>query len=225
MPVRASNIRATWQFKLFRLGARLLFSCLFRCRVIGLENVPRTTYIACVNHLGWAEGFLVIMYFPVEPRIYGLGERDVAERSRFRRWFFRQVDIFIPLERDKPREAIRAMEAVLKRGGALGMAPEGELGKQEGTIGELQDGAAFLSVRTGVPLVPVGATGTLELWLWKKLTLRVGKPIDPKEFEGDARARVKDMTARLERELRALLPGDEQKPRVKLLRKFLTNLF
>lgn len=216
---------ATWQFRLVRVVARAIFSSLFRIQVIGLENIPRTPYIACVNHLGWAEGFLVIMYFPIEPRIYGLGERDVAERSRFRRWFFRQVDLFIPLERDKPREAIRAMETVLKRGDALGMAPEGQLGNKEGTIGELQDGAAFLSVRSGAPIVPVGATGTLELWLWKKLTLRVGKPIDPKEFRGDSRARVKDMTTRLDHELRALLPGDQQKPRIKLLRKSLTNLF
>lgn len=219
-------MRATRKFKLFRLAARFLFGCLFRAQVFGLTHVPRGPYIACVNHLGWAEGFMVILYFPVEPRIYGLGERDVAERSRFRRWFFRQIDIFIPLERDKAREALRAMEAVLKRGDALGMAPEGQLGKQEGTIGELQEGAAFLSVRTGAPLVPVGATGTLELWLWKRLTLRVGKPLDPGEFQGDSHARVRAMTARLDRELRALLPGAAPAPpRMKLLREQLTKLF
>lgn len=218
-------MRATWQFRLVRLIARLIFSCLFRCQVVGVENVPRSPYIACMNHLGWSEGFSVVLFFPIEPRIYGLGERDVAERSRFRRWFFRQADIFISLDRDKPLEAVRAMESVLERGGALGIAPEGKLGKQEGTIGELQDGAAFLSVRTGVPLVPVGATGTLDLWLWKRLTLRVGKPVDPKQFRGDFRERVSEMTMRLDQELRGLLPGDSQNPRVKLLRKTLTNLF
>jgi len=218
-------MHATWQFKLARLIARAIFVCLFRVRVIGLENVPKTSYIACVNHLGWAEGFMVILFFPTEPRFYGLGERQVMERSRFRRWFFKQVDVLIPLERDKPREAIRVMEAVLKRGGALGMAPEGTLGAQEGTISELQEGAAFLSVRTGVPLLPVGATGTLELWLRKKLTLRVGRPIDPNEFVGASHTRVQAMTARLTEELRALLPGDDPMPRVKLLRTWLTNLF
>ncbi|HZQ08069.1 MAG TPA: 1-acyl-sn-glycerol-3-phosphate acyltransferase [Anaerolineae bacterium] len=218
-------MHATWQFKLARLIARAIFICLFRVRVLGLENVPKTLYIACVNHLGWAEGFMVILFFPVEPRLYGLGERDVAERSRLRRWFFKQVDIFIPLERAKPREAIRAMEAVLKRGGALGLAPEGKLGNEEGTIGKLQAGAAFLSVRTGVPIVPVGATGTLELWLWKKLTLRVGRPIEPSDFSGDSHMRVREMTMRLEKEMHALLPGDQQKPRVRLLRNWLTKLF
>jgi 1-acyl-sn-glycerol-3-phosphate acyltransferase len=117
------------------------------------------------------------------------------------------------------------MEQVLAKGGALGLAPEGRLGTQEGTIGELQEGAAFLSRRTGAPLVPVGATGTLELWLWKKLTLRVGRPIYPDEFEGDSRERGRVMTDRLARELRALLPGDEQVPRFKLLSRFLTRLF
>ncbi|MBI4672528.1 MAG: 1-acyl-sn-glycerol-3-phosphate acyltransferase [Chloroflexi bacterium] len=218
-------MHATWQFHLFRRITRALLWCLLRVRVEGLENVPRTPYIACVNHLGWAEGFIVMLWFPPEPLIHGLGERDVMERSAFRRWFFKQVPIFLPLERDKPRQAVRAMQDVLQRGGALGLAPEGKLGTQEGALGELQAGAAYLSIRTGAPLVPVGATGTLELWLWKKVTLRVGKAILPGEFAGDFRTRTRAMTRRLDRELRALLPGDAPPPRVKLLRNFLTKLF
>jgi 1-acyl-sn-glycerol-3-phosphate acyltransferase len=210
-----------WQFKIFRACARALFQLVFRVRVIGLEHVPHTPYIVCVNHLGWAEGFLVMLWFPPAPLLHGLGERDVMERSRFRRWFFRQIPIFLPLDRDKPRQAVRLMEDVLKRGGALGIAPEGQLGKQEGALGELQNGAAYLSLRTGAPLVPVGATGTRELWLRKTLTLRVGEPIAPQNFTGDTRA----LTAQLEKDMRALLPGDAQAPRWKPLRNFLTKLF
>jgi 1-acyl-sn-glycerol-3-phosphate acyltransferase len=215
------SARANWQFKLVRAFARAIFLCVFRVRVIGLEHVPPTPYIACVNHLGWAEGFMVMLWFPPAPLLHGLGERDVMERSRFRRWFFRQVPIFLPLDRDKPRQAVRLMQEVLQRGGALGIAPEGKLGTQEGALGALQHGAAYLSIRTGAPLVPVGATGTLELWLGKTLMLRVGKPIAPQNFMGDTRA----LTAQLEREMRALLPGPEPIPRFKLFSKLLTRLF
>jgi 1-acyl-sn-glycerol-3-phosphate acyltransferase len=218
-------LRANWKFRTLRIFVRIIFVLLFRVRVVGLENVPKIPYIVCFNHLGWAEGFMILLWFPTSPPLHGLGERDVMTRSRFRRWFFKQIDIFIPLERDKPRQAIRAMQDVLNRGGALGIAPEGKLGKQEGALGELQDGAAFLSLRTGAPLVPVGATGTLELWFRKTLTLRVGKPILPNEFEGDQHARTHAMTMRLDCELRALLPGDTEAPRWKPLRTFLTKLF
>jgi 1-acyl-sn-glycerol-3-phosphate acyltransferase len=81
------------------------------------------------------------------------------------------------------------------------------------------------SQTTGAPIVPVGATGALELWLRCRLTLRVGRPIYPGEFQGDTRERTHAMTARLDRETRALLPGDVDRPRVKLLRQWLTKLF
>lgn len=210
---------------MFRAFARAIFLCVFRVRVMGLEHVPKTPYIACVNHLGWAEGIMVMLFFPTHPLVHGLGERDVMERSAWRRWFFEQIPIFLPLDRNKPRQALRLMQDVLQRGGALGIAPEGKLGNQEGTLGELQTGAAHLSIMTDTPLLPVGATGTLELWLWKKLTLRVGEPVSAKDVAGDARARAHALTAQLDTAMRALLPGEPQTPRHKPLRNFLTRLF
>lgn len=216
---------ATWKFKIFRAVCRAIFLCVFRVRVIGLEHVPQTPYIACVNHLGWAEGIMVMLFFPTAPLLHALGERDVMERAAWRRWLWRQIPIFLPLDRDKPREALRMMQDVLEHGGALGLAPEGKLGTQEGTIGALQDGAAYLSSRTGAPLLPIGATGTLELWLWKKLTLRVGEPLMPESVTGDSRTRTRALTAQLDAALRALLPGDAPQARHKPLRDFLTKLF
>ena len=198
--------------------------CVFRVRVVGLERVPRAPYIVCFNHLGWAEAFLILLWFPTAPLLHGLGERDVMERSAFRRWLAKQIPIFLPLDCDKPREALRMMQDVLVRGGALAIAPEGKLGAQEGTIAELQTGAAHLSIRTGAPLLPAGATGTLELWLGKELTLRVGEPILPETAAGDTHTRVRTLTAELDVALRALLPGDTQAPRWKPLRAFLTKL-
>lgn len=190
-----------------------------------MENVPKTPVIVCMNHLGWAEGFLVMLFLPPEPRIYGLGERDVVTRTGARVIVANWLEVFIPLDRNKPREAIRLMQDVLERGGSLMIAPEGHLGDREGTIAPLQDGAAYLSVRTGVPLLPVGATGTLELWWRKTLTLRIGNPISPGVFEGDTRTRTHAMTECLEHEMRALLPGDDQHPKYKPLRDWLTKLF
>ena len=117
------------------------------------------------------------------------------------------------------------MQGVLERGGSLIIFPEGELGTQEGALQPLQHGAAQLSVHSGVPLLPVGLTGTWELWLRRPITVRVGRPIDPAAFPaGDTRSRIHAMTAALETSLRTLLPGDCTQPRLKPLRDRLTNL-
>lgn len=217
--------RARWQIKTFRVFVRTVFQVLFRVRVIGSENILPTPAIICFNHLGWAEGFMILLFFPVEPRIYGLGEQHVPYLSWWRTRVLNWLEIFIPLDRAHPRQALQAMQDVLQRGGSLALAPEGHLGNQEGTISELQHGAAYLSQRCAVPLVPVGVTGCLELWLRRQLTMRIGKPIDPSRFHGDKRTRVHTMTATLDKEMRALLPGDAEHPRFKPLRNLLTHLF
>lgn len=187
--------------------------------------MSRTPMIICANHLGWADTFLVMLFFPAEPRIYVLGEQQVKQISGFRTHVIDWLEIMVMLDRSKPLEALRMMRDVLQRGGSLLIFPEGRLGTEEGALQELHDGAAHLSVVSGVPLLPVGLTGTSELWLRRKLTLRIGKPINPNEFEGDTRTRMHAMTERLDMEMRVLLPGDrDRRPRIKLLRRWLTEL-
>ncbi len=215
---------ARWPVRLFRLWVRVIFRLFFRVRVRGLENVPSTHAIVCANHLGWADAFMVLLFLPVEPRIYILGERLVKDISGFRNWVINGLEVMVALDRDKPREALRIMEDVLRRGGSLLIFPEGQLGTEEGNLRELQHGASHLSVASGALLLPVGLTGTSELWLRRTLTIRIGQLILPTEFEGDLRTRIHAMTARLDTSMRRLLPGDFERPRFKLLRKWLTNL-
>jgi 1-acyl-sn-glycerol-3-phosphate acyltransferase len=224
-PQEGDAARAGWGVRVFRLAARVVFRTLFRVRVVGLKNVPRTPVIVCANHLGWADPFLVLLFFPVEPRIYALG-LDPSRVSRLRTMVVDALQVMVALDPARPLQALRISEGVLKRGGSLLIFPEGgTLGAQEGTLLELQHGAAHLSVTTGVPLLPVGITGTKELWLRRTLTMRIGKPIDPARFEGDTRTRMHAMTARLEKELWALLPGDRERARFKPMRKWLTKVF
>jgi 1-acyl-sn-glycerol-3-phosphate acyltransferase len=221
---RGNAARARLYIRVFKFVVRIIFRLFFRVRVIGLKNVPPTPAIICVNHLGWADPFLVLLFFPVEPRVYVLGEQEVKYISGFRTKVIDWLEIMVMLDRTKPVQALRTMQDVLKRGGSLLIFPEGHLGAEEGKLLELQEGAAHISQRSGAPLLPVGVTGTKELWLRRTLIMRIGRPILPTQFEGDTHTRVRDMTARLDREMRALLPGDRERPRIKLLSKWLTKL-
>lgn len=211
--------------RLFRRVLWAVFRLAFRVRVLGLENVPASPVIVCANHLGWADHFLVLLFLPVEPRIYVLGEKQVRRISRPRTLIIDSLGIMVPLDREKPLHALRAMGKVLQRGGSLLIFPEGRLGSEEGRLCELQQGAAHLSQKSGVSLLPVGLTGTGKLWLRRTLTLRIGDPIPPSDFTGDLRARLHSMTGELDSAMRELLPGDHEHPRLRLLERWLTRLF
>src|SRR5918997_993983 len=77
--------QARWQIRAFRVVVRLIFLIFFRVQVRGLNNVPSTPAIVCANHLGWTDPFLVLLFFPIEPRVYILGQADVKEISSFRK--------------------------------------------------------------------------------------------------------------------------------------------
>jgi 1-acyl-sn-glycerol-3-phosphate acyltransferase len=216
--------RANLTLKLGRWALRLLFRVIFRVKVRRLQKLPKGPVIICANHLGWTDPFLILLFLPVEPRIYVVGEREVSQLSSFRNRALHHLQVMVPLDREKPREALDTMKDVLQRGGSLLLFPEGHLGEKEGALGELKHGAAHLAVVSGHPIVPVGLTGTSELWLGRKLTMRVGQAIDSSGLAGDSRDRIRAMTASLDTALRGLLPGDEPHPRWKPLRRWLTDL-
>lgn len=216
--------KASLGLKAFRLLLHSIFLLFFRIRVRGTKNIPRRPAIICFNHLGWSEVFVVLLFFPMEPRIYVIGHGHVSELSGFRHWLVDKLQIMIPIDLSKPFQALRTSESLLKRGGSLLISPEGKLGDREGELLPLQLGAAHASVTTGIPLVPVGLTGTKELWLRRTITMRIGKPIYPEHFTGETRERVRAMTTALDRSMRVLLPGDHERARVRLLRRWLTEL-
>lgn len=206
---------------------RTIFLLFFRVQVKGLPYLPPSPVIICTNHLGWADPFLVLLFFPVEPRIYVLADHRAVSRTGFRAAVMRFLQLVVPLDPDNGFQALRSMSSVLHRGGSLLISPEGAPthNPQEGQVRELRHGASLLSVTTGVPLLPVGISGTSELWLRRTLRMRVGKPINPRDFEGGRRDRTRAMTAELQRSLRSLLPPTGTRPRVRFLRRWLTNLF
>lgn len=119
-----------------------------------------------------------------------------------------------PVHRDSAdREALRRCEAVLRAGQPLVLFPEGS--RQHGPlVTPVKDGPAFLALRTGVPIVPVGIGGS-ELAQPKgrrlvrpvKVHVVVGQPLVP-EARGEGRATsrraVRELSEQLHTELQVL---------------------
>ncbi|HEY9528030.1 MAG TPA: lysophospholipid acyltransferase family protein [Anaerolineales bacterium] len=162
---------------------KVLTFLLLRAEVSGLENFPRHGPALIVfNHLGDADAVLMLGRLPVKSPAEGLGKIELNEH-----WLvgpvFRAYGI-IWVHRGQPdRRAIRAALDGLAEGRIVTLAPEG----RQSVIGGLEEGnagAAFLALKSGAPIVPIGMTGTennnvygyLKRWRRAPVTLRVGKP-------------------------------------------------
>src|SRR5690606_25139277 len=128
-----------------------------------------------------------------------------------------------PVHRDSAdREALRRCEAVLRAGQPLVLFPEGS--RRSGPlVDEVKDGPAFLALRTGVPIVPVGIGGSEAAQAKGRRLIRpvkvhvvVGEPLVPEarpEGRATSRRAVRELSERLHAELQ--VPFDDAQARLR----------
>lgn len=101
---------------------------------------------------------------------------------------------------------------ILKRGGVVGIFPEGRLplpGEQRPI--EFKPGAAYLSLSTGVKVIPVYTNGSY--FKLRRARAVIGKPMDPADFDDPNRSQkenIEAFTAAMREkviELRSMLNG------------------
>lgn len=123
----------------------------------------------------------------------------------------------IPVRRGK--EGSRALDAAkesLKHGVAIAIFPEGTRSR-DGRLQRGRSGASVLALQTGASVLPVGILGTHQAlgkgmrWIKPtKVRVRFGKPIHVEKIAEDpvSRERSQELTARIMKEIEALLPDD-----------------
>lgn len=198
---------------LFRLILRLV-----GLRERGIGSVPATgSFIYCPNHISDADPPTLLACIP--RRSWFIGKQELFDIPLVG-WFFHRFRSF-PIKRDSPdRAALRRAEACLRRGEPILIFPEGRCAR-DGKLQHIQSGAALLSVRTGVPIVPIGIQNTDKLlpygtffprWPGVPISVTFGPPIRPQEFMDRGKsAAVEAVTRKLGEEL-ARLTGQEPLP-------------
>jgi 1-acyl-sn-glycerol-3-phosphate acyltransferase len=195
----------------FRKFTKLLVFVTLRARISGLENFPkRGPAIIVFNHLGDADAVLLFATLPFSP-IEGIGKIELYDH-----WLvgpvFRAYGI-IWVHRGQPdRKAIRAALNGLAEGRMLALAPEGRQ-SVTGALEEGEDGAAFLSMKSGAPIVPIAMMGLeneniyshLRSWKRAPVTLSVGKPFFLQE-QADRQKMMREGTRQIMESLASLLP-------------------
>jgi 1-acyl-sn-glycerol-3-phosphate acyltransferase len=188
-----------------------LIDALTRTEFYNAESIPTSGgVIIATNHLNYVDT-PVLFVNPIRPDITALVTTKY-ENNLFMRWFAESAHA-IWIDRDiADFSAIRKASKVLAEGWVLGIAPEGTRSKS-GKLQEGKPGTIMLALKTKVPIVPVGVSGTehffKKLLTFKrpKITVRFGQPFTIPDLKpGDRSAELKYWTDELMRRIAVLLP-------------------
>ena len=203
-----------WLFALSR-SFRLLLRLLCKFDVQGEEYATlQPPYILVANHLSWLD---VVLMFALLHHKTAVFAAEKWQRHPLVRPLFRGLGHAIFVQRGGiDRQALRAALAWLKRGGALGIAPEGT----RSPVHALQagkEGTAYLARRAAVPILPVvgwGQEKALAAWLRghrPAIHVRFGAPFRlPAQEKGRRAAQWRADTEMIMLRLAVLLPPEYQ---------------
>jgi 1-acyl-sn-glycerol-3-phosphate acyltransferase len=176
-----------------------------RVTVEGAEHLePNATYVFAGNHLSYMDTPVLLTHIPVPFRF-------MAKKGLFQIPFLGTHLIqagHIPVSLEDPRAAVktlsRAAQTIRERRTSVLIFPEGGR-SEDGVLQPFKEGAAYVAIKAGVPLVPIALVGTRDVLAMGSatfhagpVTLRFGQPIpvagltlhDREELTGQARQQV-----------------------------------
>lgn len=193
--------------------AWLLVRAFTQVAVSGLENFPpHGAALVATNHLGDADVLIGLVFFPRQ--VESLAKLDLYIEYPVLGWLMDCYGV-IWVHRGRPdRRALRAALQGLAEGRLVGVAPEG----RESLTGGLEEGtggAAYLALKTGVPVVPVTYTQTENARIYgnmkrlrrTRVTITVGPAFHLAECQ-DWRESVKQGTRTIMLKLAQQLPRE-----------------
>jgi 1-acyl-sn-glycerol-3-phosphate acyltransferase len=180
----ASEVKVPLQNWLFRRVGKPFFRVLFRIlsqvELQGLKHVPEAGgYLVTGNHVSLYDPAFVLAFWPQD--LEAAGAADILDRPGQN--ILMRCYGGIPVHRGEvDRTLLQAMIDRLKSGLPVYIAPEGRRSHAPG-MQQAHHGAAYVVAKAGIPVVPVGMTGTEDIFksiregVRAKLRMVVGRPI------------------------------------------------
>ena len=150
--------RETGRRKFVKAMIPFLVRLLLKLDISGEQNIPASGgLIIATNHMSRIDTGILLLN-PVRNDMAAL----VADKYKKHAFINFLVESMPHIWIDRSRADFSAFNAAvdyLKQGGTLGIAPEGTRSKVQSLI-EGKSGTAMIAMRAGVPIVPVGITGS-----------------------------------------------------------------
>ena len=184
-----------------------------KVKVEGLENLDKgRPYIFAANHQSQFDIFAMQGYFDFDFR--WLAKKELFQIPFFGRAM--QLSGSISIDRSHGREALKSLKEAAERiaaGTSVILFPEGTR-CLDGKLHDFKSGGMVLAIKSGVPLVPVGISGTYEILPKGKLLakpghviIRVGNPVETKEISANKKH---ELAAMIQGEVARLISGEAQ---------------
>lgn len=199
------------------LGIEVIAGILVDWHISGRENIPEKGPLLIVgNHFSFLDTVapIHVTRWPLE----FIGDFEMPNAPPIMRTF-PELWKTLKIEQGTPNfEALKASEAVLAQDGVLVIYPEGHV--HDGPLNRALPGAAYMALRTGAPILPMGTISDND---WKlfgtikeekrrlKVFTKIGEVFGPIETDHDkrpSRAEIRQAGELIMMKIAALLPKE-----------------
>jgi 1-acyl-sn-glycerol-3-phosphate acyltransferase len=172
---------------------------------------PRQTYIFVSNHQSIYDIPILFNTLPYQVRI--IAKKSLG-RFPFLGWHLRRTGhLLVDRRRPDPRGILRHWTELVSRGLSLIVFPEGTR-SVDGRVGRFKAGSFLLAIQAGLPVVPVGISGSRHVMLKGRLMVKPGHVTfvvrPPIETAGRYQPTVEDakrLAADVRAQIRAIVEG------------------
>ncbi len=196
-----------------------LLKLLWIKEISGVENIPEDgRFVATPNHQSYFDDWIVpsLIDLYLEKELHMYVNRDYFKNPLFKRYLHHHE--CIPVEVNKTKDKKKVNENAFKKalyylgkGDPICIYPEGHRSK-DGELQEGRFGAARLAIAAKVPILPIGITGTREVWpkgkklprIKRIIKVKIGNPIYLKYSEKDKKI-LKEATTIVMKEIGKLV--------------------
>jgi 1-acyl-sn-glycerol-3-phosphate acyltransferase len=202
------------QHKVARVWGRMLLAISFiRVRVEGLEKLDSdATYVFISNHASFMDIPAILARLPYQFRFFA---KKGLYRIPFLGWHLSRAG-HLPVDRSSARASLKSMSEgariVAGRGISVLLFPEG--GRAPVGLRAFKEGAAYIAIKAGVPIVPMALVGMRPLLPMGSIHIRSGRVVlrvgDPIPTAGMRLSDREPLNQRLYEEVSRLLEGSSR---------------
>ncbi len=147
----------------------------YRAKIIGKKNIPKEgALIFCGNHRTYLDPPLIVVTASRKMRF--IAKEELKSNLLFRFLVFAYDGIYVKRD-SKDIGPLKEALKTLKDGECIGIFPEGTRnGMEKNEGGKLKNGAAYMSLKTGAKIIPIGIKGIPKPF--HQVTITYGEPMD-----------------------------------------------
>ncbi len=201
---------------------------LLRFRSSGRKNIPKESpYVISANHQTFVDGMWIARFLPRKhfKKMCCLAGSDLETNYGLLGRLIMRVGRGIAVDRfGSPVRGLIKAKKEIEKGNIMLVHPEGTR-THDGKVAEFKEGAAYMAVKAGVPILPVYIEGGYDVFSrhmkkpqpWdpmlhrrKLVVVHYGVPLLPEQYENNPRnmtAAIQDWMTQMEKNANGKAPG------------------